>query len=44
MIERCRELKLVATGDPARMKSDAAIMLTVHTMHCLHGGHHRVAL
>ena len=44
MIERCRELQLVAIGDEAELKQAAAIMLTVHTMHCLHGGHHRVAL
>ena len=44
MIERCRELELRAGGNVQALKSDAIVMLTVHTMNRLHGGHHRVAL
>ena len=44
MIDRCRELELRASGDESALKQDALVMLTVHTMNRLHGGHHRVAL
>ena len=44
MIERCREINLFATGDEQQLKQHAAVMLTVHTMNYLHGGHYRVAL
>ncbi len=44
MIDRCRELELVASGDMKQLKQNAVVMLTVHTMNRLHGGHHRVAL
>ncbi len=44
MIERCRELDLRASGNERQLKQDAIVMLTVHTMNRLHGGHHRVAL
>ena len=44
MIDRCRELDLVASGDLKQLKQNAVVMLTVHTMNRLHGGHHRVAL
>ena len=44
MIERCREMNLYATGDEQQLKQNAAVMLTVHTMNYLHGGHYRVAL
>ena len=38
MIGRCRELKLRLTGSEARVKQDFAIVLTMHTMRCLHRG------
>ena len=44
MIERCRELDLRAGGNEKLLKQNAIVMLTVHTMNRLHGGHHRVAL
>lgn len=44
MIERCRELELMAVGDQKQLKQNAIVMLTVHTMNRLHGGHHRVSL
>ena len=44
MIDRCRELELRAGGDERVLKQDAIVILTVHTMNRLHGGHHRVAL
>ncbi len=44
MIERCRELGLFLYGDPAEVRQRAMVLLTVHTMNYLHGGHHRVAL
>ena len=44
MIERCREMDLYAIGDEQQLKQNAAVMLTVHTMNYLHGGHYRVAL
>jgi hypothetical protein len=39
MIGRCRELKLRAAGSERRLKLDFAIVLTVHTMTCLHRRH-----
>lgn len=44
MIERCRELKLRLRRSERDTKRDALVMLTVQTMHYLHGGHHRLAL
>ncbi len=44
MIERCRELRLRVSGNESEVKQKALVMLTVHTMNYLHGGHHRVAL
>ena len=44
MIDRCRELDLRAGGNEKLLKQNAIVMLTVHTMNQLHGGHHRVAL
>lgn len=44
MIDRCRELELVAQGNEAELIQHAAVMLTVHTMQHLNGGHQRVAL
>lgn len=44
MIERCRELDLRAGGNEKNLKQNTVVMLTVHTMNRLHGGHHRVAL
>lgn len=44
MITRCQELDLYATSDQQQLKQNAAVMLTVHTMNYLHGGHYRVAL
>ena len=38
MMGRCRELKLRAVGSERRLKLDFAIVLTVHTMTCLHRG------
>jgi hypothetical protein len=39
MIGRCRELKLRAVGSERQLKLDFAIILTVHTMTCLHRKH-----
>ena len=44
MIERCRALDLHVAGSEADLKQNILVMLTVHTMNYLHGGHHRVAL
>lgn len=44
VIERSRELELMAAGDQKQLKQNAIVMLTVHTMNRLHGGHHRVSL
>ncbi len=38
MMGRCQELKLRAVGSERRIKLDFAILLTVHTMTCLHRG------
>lgn len=42
MIERCRELRLRLALPRSRAKSQAVIMLTVHTMNCLHGRRHEI--
>ncbi len=42
MIERCRELRLRLAMPRARAKSQAVIMLTVHTMNCLYGRRHEI--
>lgn len=44
MIEHCRELGLYANGCQERLKYSATVMLTVHAINYLHGGHHRVSL
>lgn len=44
MIGRCRELKLRAVGSERRLRMDAALMLTVNTMHFLHSHRRWVAL
>jgi hypothetical protein len=38
MIGRCRELGLRAAGSERRLMQDFAIVLTMHTMRCLHRG------
>jgi hypothetical protein len=38
MIGRCRELRLRAAGPERQLRLDFAIVLTVHTMTCLHRG------
>jgi hypothetical protein len=44
MIGRCRDLKLRAVGSERRLRMDAALMLTVNTMHFLHRRGRWVAL
>ncbi len=44
MIDRCRELDLKAGDDEESLKQNALVMLSVHTVNFLHGGHHPVAL
>ena len=44
MIDRCRALELRVAGSKAEAKRNTLVMLTVHTMNYLHGGHYRVAL
>lgn len=44
MIGRCRELGLRAVGPERRLRMDAALMLTVSTMHFLHSHRRWVAL
>jgi hypothetical protein len=44
MIGRCRELKLRAVGSERRLRMDAALMLTVNTVHFLHSRRRWVAL
>ncbi|MEZ5283857.1 MAG: hypothetical protein R2712_03395 [Vicinamibacterales bacterium] len=44
MIGRCRELKLRAVGPERRLRMDAALMLTVSTMHVLHSHRRWIAL
>jgi len=42
IIERCRELKLRMTMPRNRTQPEATILLTVHTMNCLHGQRHEI--
>ena len=42
MIERCRELKLRLAAPRHRAKTQATILLTVHTMNCLLGRRHEI--
>jgi hypothetical protein len=44
MIERCREMNLYLSATDSETNSRAMVLLTVHTMNYLHGGHPRVAL
>lgn len=44
MIEHCREKDLYANGCLERLRYSATVMLTVHAINYLHGGHHRVSL
>ncbi len=44
MIDRCRALELRVARSEAETKQSTVVMLTVHTMNYLHGGHYRVAL
>jgi hypothetical protein len=44
MIERCRQMNLFLAATEAETRQRAMVLLTVHTMNYLHGGHHRVAL
>lgn len=44
MIEHCRDLDLYANGCLEKLRYSATVMLTVHAINYLHGGHHRVSL
>jgi len=44
MIERCRELKLRLALSREEARRQATLLLTVHTMNCLHGRRHEIAL
>jgi hypothetical protein len=44
MIERCRQLKLRLATAPAQAKTQAMILLTVHTMNCLHTRRHEIPI
>jgi hypothetical protein len=44
MIGRCRELNLRLARPARQTRRDALVLVTVQTMHYLHGEHHRVAL
>ncbi len=44
LITRCRELKLRLVHSEQQTEIDFTILLTVHTMHYLHSGQHRVWL
>ena len=44
MIDRCRALELRVARSEAELMQSTLVMLTVHTMNYLHGGHYRVAL
>ena len=44
MIDRCRELNLRADHEDDSLKQNTLVMLSVHTVNFLHGGHHPVAL
>ena len=43
-IERSRELKLRLATAPARARTQATILLTVHTMNALHARRHEIPL
>lgn len=42
MIDHCRRLKLRMARSPNRAKTEAVILLTVHTMNCLLAGRHEI--
>jgi hypothetical protein len=42
MIERCRELNLRLAIPRPEAKTQASLLLTVHTMNCLHGRRHEI--
>jgi len=44
MIDRSRELKLRLASSPGRARIQATILLTVHTMNCLHARRHEIPL
>jgi hypothetical protein len=44
MIERSRELKLRLATTPAKARTQATILLTVHTMNCLHTRRHEIPI
>jgi len=44
MIERCRQLKLRLATSPVQAKPQAMILLTVHTMNCLHARRHEIPI
>lgn len=44
MIKHCRKLDLYMDGSESETKHNTLVLLTVHTVNYLHGGHHRVAL
>jgi hypothetical protein len=44
MIERSRELRLRLAMPPGRAKTHAMMLLTVHTMNCLHARRHEIPL
>jgi hypothetical protein len=44
MIDRCRALDLRVVRPEEESLQSTLVMLTVHTMNYLHGGHYRVAL
>ncbi len=37
MIDRCRELKLRAVGDPRQLRMNFIVLLTAKTVHSLYG-------
>ena len=44
MIERCRELRMRLKLSPRRAKTQAILLLTVHTMNCLHASRQEIPL
>lgn len=44
MIERSRELSLKVHRSEKKTRQDALVLLTVKTMHYLHGGYHKMAM
>jgi len=44
MIERCRQLRLRLAMRPAQAKTEAVLLLTVHTLNCLHVGRQEISL